>query len=53
MALGQIGGYGFYLDLIKSNVIYPRLIFWGLCVPRKNRVIYSFQLITKYKGKKR
>ena len=44
---GQIGGYGFYLDLIKSNVIYVRLGFWGQRVPRKIRVIYFSKKITK------
>ena len=48
---GQIGGYGLFLDLIKSNVIYVRLEFWGQRwgqrVPRKIRVIYFSKKITK------
>jgi len=51
MSLGQIGSYGFYLDLIKSNVIYVRLGFWGQHwgqrVPRVIRVIYTFKLTIK------
>jgi len=48
---GQFGGNGFYLDLIKSNLIYVRLGFWGqrwgFYVPRFFRVIYFFKLTIK------
>jgi len=48
---GQFGGNGFYLDLIKSNLIYVRLEFWGqrwgFYVPRFFRVIDFFKLTIK------
>ena len=53
---GQIGGYAFNLDLIKSNVIYIRLGFWGqrwgFCVPRCIRVFFLSENKLNKKGER-
>ena len=51
---GQFGGYGFYLDPIKSNLIYVRLRFWGQRwgqrVPRSLRVFFLSENKLNKKG---
>ena len=49
---GQIGGYEFFLDPIKSNVIYVRLGFWGQHVPRVIRGFFLSENKLNKKGER-